>query len=96
MDRTRIDVSDALFEQARSKARREGLTVSEVIDDLLARWVAGEIKIRPGDRAHDRRVVLARAARGMWADRNPDAYLAASRAGLRARDEKPGHAGLDG
>ena len=31
---------------------------------------------------------LARAARGMWADRDPDAYLEESRAALDKRDEE--------
>jgi hypothetical protein len=69
------------------------VTVSEVIRELLARWVAGEIELDPG--ARDRQVTLARAAQGMWADRDPDAYLAASRAGLQERDEELAHAYLD-
>ena len=58
-----------------------------VLRDLLARWVAGDIKLASEEPTQDELVALARAARGMWADRDPDAYLAASRAGLKARDK---------
>jgi len=36
----------------------------------------------------------ARRSRGIWKDRDPDAYLAASRAGLSERDEDLGDARL--
>jgi hypothetical protein len=57
--------------------------------------VAGEIHLDAGQEARHRRVALARAARGMWADRDPDAFLAASRAGLTQRDEELAPARLD-
>lgn len=95
MHRTTINVSESILQRAKIKALREETTVSEVIRELLARWVAGEIGLGPGDRARDRRVALARAARGMWADRDPDAYLAASRAGLREHDQELAHADMD-
>ena len=62
---------------------------------MLDRWVAGEITLDRGGRARDRHVALARAAQGMWAGRDPDAFLAASRAGLRERDEELANAHLD-
>jgi hypothetical protein len=86
MHRITINIPDAVFEQARIKAFREDVTVSEVLRDLLARWVAGEIKLASEERSREELVALARAARGMWTDRDPDAYLAASRAGLKERD----------
>jgi hypothetical protein len=95
MHRTTINISESVFQQARLKALRENVTVSEVVRDLLARWVSGEIKHGAGDQARERLVVLAREARGMWADRDADAYLAASRAGLDERDEELAHARLD-
>ena len=95
MHRTTINVSEPVFRQAKMKALREKVTVSEVIRELLARWVADEIKLDPGGRARNRQVALARAARGMWADRDPDSYLAASRVGLQERDEELAHAHLD-
>ena len=95
MHRTTINLSEPVLEQAKIKARREELTVSEVIRELLARWVAGDIELNLGDRSRNRRVALAREARGMWADRDPDAYLTASRAGLAKRDEELAHARLD-
>jgi hypothetical protein len=67
----------------------EEVSVSEVIRELLARWVAGEIELDPGDSPRDRQVFLARAARGMWSDRDPDAYLAASRAARTRRGAGP-------
>jgi hypothetical protein len=84
-----------VFQQAKIKALREEVTVSEVIRELLARWVADEIDLDPGKQARDRQVALARAARGMWADRDPDAFLATSRAGLQERDGELTHARLD-
>jgi len=95
MHRTTINFSEPVFRQAKIKALREEVTVSEVIRELLARWVADEIELEPGNGGRERQVALARAARGMWADRDPDAYLAASRAGLRRRDEELAHAHLD-
>jgi Arc/MetJ-type ribon-helix-helix transcriptional regulator len=95
MHRTTINLSESVLQQAKIKALREDVTVSEVIRELLARWVAGELDLDGGRQAHDRQVALARAARGMWADRDTDALLAASRAGLPERDEELAHARLD-
>ncbi|MBC8450226.1 MAG: hypothetical protein H8D78_21040 [Chloroflexi bacterium] len=95
MHRTTINVSEPVLQQAKIKALREQVTVSEVIRQLLGRWVADEIALHTGEQARDRQVALARAAHGMWADRDPDAYLAASRAGLRERDEELTYARLD-
>ena len=95
MHRTTINVSEPVFQQARIKALREGLSVSEVIREMLARWLEGEIDLTPGGRSRQQTVALARSARGMWANRDPDDYLAASRAGLKKRDEELAHARLD-
>jgi hypothetical protein len=95
MHRTTINISESVFQQARIKAIREQVTVSEVIRELLARWVAGEVQLESGAQTPDRLIALARSAGGMWADRDPDAYLAASRAGLKERDEALDHAQLD-
>lgn len=95
MHRTTINVPDSLFQRARIKALREDLAVSEVIRDLLARWVSGEIELPPGEGSREQLVTLARATHGMWADRDPDDYLAASRAGLIERDEELEDARLD-
>ena len=90
MHRTTINVPESIFQRARIKALRENVTVSEVIRDLLARWVAGEIRLASRERSREKLVALARAARGMWADRDPDSYLTASRASLKQRDEELG------
>ena len=95
MHRTTINVPESIFRRARIKALKEDVTVGEVLRELLARWVAGEIGLTSGERSREELVALARSARGMWADRDPDAYLAASRAGLRERDEELDHARLD-
>ena len=95
MHRTTINVSESIFQQARIKALREDVTVSEVMRDLLARWVAGEIDLSGHDRTREKLAALARDAQGMWADRDPDAYLAASRAGLEVRDQELTDARLD-
>ena len=83
MHRTTINVPESIFHRARIKALRENVAVSEVIRDLLARWVAGEIDLASKERSREKLVVLARAARGMWADRDPDSYLTASQPGLQ-------------
>ncbi len=95
MHRTTINVSESVFQQARIKALREDVTVSEVVRDLLARWVAGEIDLSARDRTREKLVALARGAQGMWEDRDPDAYLATSRAKLQERDEELTSARLD-
>jgi len=95
MHRTTISVSKRVLQEAKIKALREDVTVSEVVRELLARWVADEIDLQPGKRSRDRQVALARAAQGMWADRDPDAFLAASRTRLSERDEELAHARLD-
>lgn len=95
MHRTTINISEPVLQQAKLKALREERTVSEVIRELLGRWVADEIDLDTGKQARDRQVALARAAHGMWADRDPDTYLAASRAGLQERDEELTYARLD-
>jgi hypothetical protein len=95
MHRTTINVPESIFQRARIKALRENVAVSEVIRDLLARWVAGEIELASKERSREKLVDLARAARGMWADRDPDSYLAVSRIGLKERDKELEHARLD-
>ena len=95
MHRTTINVSESMFQQARIKALREDVTVSEVVRDLLARWVAGEIDLAARESTRDKLAALARDAQGMWADRDPDAYLAASRARLKERDQELTDARLD-
>jgi hypothetical protein len=95
MHRTTINISDSVFQQARIKALREDVSVSEVVRDLLARWVSGEIDLATEGRARQKLVRLAREAQGMWADRDADAYLAASRAGLDERDKELTDARLD-
>lgn len=95
MHRTTINISESVFRQAKIKALREDVTVSEVLRELLASWVAGEVKLGDRDHGREKLVALARDARGMWADRDPDACLAASRAGLQEHDEELAGARLD-
>jgi hypothetical protein len=94
MHRMTINVSERVIQEAKIKALREGVTVSEVIRELLARWVADEIELEPRKLSRERQVSLAWAAQGMWADRDPDTFLAASRARLSERDEGLAHARL--
>ncbi len=95
MHRTTINVPELLFQRARIKALREDVAVSEVIRELLTRWVAGEIDLTSKEPSREKLVALARAARGMWADRDPDTYLTTSRIGLKERDEVLENARLD-
>lgn len=95
MHRTTINITERVYRDARLKALREDVTLSEVVRNLLGRWAAGELQLGPDDSAHERQVALARAAFGMWSDRDPDAYLGASRQGLQTRDEERARACLD-
>ncbi len=95
MHRTTINVDEATFQQARIRALQEGVTVGDVVRDLLARWAAGEIELTPKERTREKLAALARAAHGMWSDRDPGEYLAASRAGLEERDSELANARLD-
>ena len=95
MHRTTIRMTERVFRDAKLRALRENVTVSEVLRNLLGRWVAGEIQLSPDTEPHERRVALARAAPGMWSDRDSDAYLNASRQGLQERDDELARAHLD-
>jgi hypothetical protein len=55
----------------------------------------GRSSLAKEERSREELVALARAAPGMWADRDPDAYLVASRAGLEERDKALEDARLD-
>ena len=86
MERASFTIPEPVFQRAKTKAQQEDRTVDPLVSDLLDRWVAGEIHLPAPERSRVELVALARAARGMWADRDPDRYLAAGRAGLAERD----------
>ena len=86
MHRTTINLPESIVQRAKIKALRENATVSQVLRDLLAGWVAGDISLDSEQSAWQKKVALARAARGMWADRDTDDFLATSRAGLTQRE----------
>ena len=95
MENATVSIPESIFERAKIKAQQEDRAVDQLVSDLLDRWVAGEIHLPAPRRSRDELVALARAARGMWADRDPDRYLAAGRAGLAERDEELDNARLD-
>jgi hypothetical protein len=95
MHRTTVNFPDPVLREARLKALHENVTLSHVLRNLLTRWVTGEISLASKGSDRDRLVAMARDARGMWADRDGDDYLALSRAGLVERDEELRHARLD-
>ena len=70
------------------KCPNKGPIPVEVYDNLYKQFNPTQFDARAW-------VALARAAHGMWADRDPDAYLAASRAGLREHDQELAHADMD-
>lgn len=88
MHRTTLNVPESLFRRARVKAAAEGVPLSEVVRGLLARWVTGEVGLEGEERSRRETVERARATFGLWQDRDPDAFLAESRAGLKARDRE--------
>jgi len=88
MHRTTLNIPNDLFRKAKVKAASEDLPLSEVVRSLLGRWVEGAVLLESEE--HSRRE-LARRARdsfGMWKDRDPDALLRSSRAGLEDRDRE--------
>ena len=76
-----------MLKDARIKAINEGLSLSEVLRRLLRMWLRGRV-VLDGERDSSQQVQLAREAFGMWKDRDPDEYLARSRAGLALRDQE--------
>ncbi len=76
-----------MLKEARIEAIRQGLSLSEVLRRLLRLWLRGKIVLE-AEEDTSRQVQLAREAFGMWGDRDPDEYLAQSRAGLSLRDRE--------
>ena len=93
MHRTTLAFSEKLLRKAKLKAASEGVTMSEVLRQLLERWASGEVDLResPGEAA---RVERALSSFGIWRDRDPDELLEQSRVGLRRRDEELNDAGM--
>ena len=92
MHRTTIALREDLARQARIKATAEGVTVSEVIRDLLSRWLRGEVRLGGPHGSREAVASLALATYGMWRGRDPDEFLAQSRASLAGRDREIEHA----
>lgn len=84
--RTTVRFPSDVLREARIKAIHRGLSLSEVLRRLLRLWLRGKIVLEAEDTS--RQVQLARQAFGMWSDRDPDEYLAHSRAGLSLRDRE--------
>jgi Arc/MetJ-type ribon-helix-helix transcriptional regulator len=82
--RTTLRLPDELWREARVKAVAEKTNVSAVVRALLTLWVEDRLEARSKEKLYR----LAREAFGMWADRDPDEYLARSRAGLLERDQE--------
>jgi len=76
-----------MLRNARIKATDEGLSLSEVLGQLLNLWLHGIVTIKTKE-STSRQIHLAREAFGMWRDRDPDEYLVHSRAGLALRDKE--------
>jgi len=83
-----------LLKEARIKAINENLSLSEVLRRLLYLWLRGKITLEAKEES-SRRIQLARESFGMWSDRDPDEYLAHSRAGLALRDKEVEDAKMD-
>ena len=90
-----IRIPESVLERAKIKAKEEDKAVEQVVRDLLDGWLEGAIHLTAEKHPRKELVALARAAQGMWADRDPDEYLALSRAGLGQRDEELNNARLD-
>ena len=83
-----------LLKEARIKAIDEGLSLSEVLRRLLRLWLRGKVTLETTEDT-SRQIQLARESFGMWSDRDPDEYLARSRAGLALRDQEVEDARMD-
>lgn len=88
MHRTTLNIPEGLFRKAKVKAAAERVPLSEVLRNLLDRWVTGEVALETGDRSRRETVERARRTFGMWRDRDPDAVLDESRASLKGRDRE--------
>jgi len=87
MHRTTLTFSDTLIRKAKLRAASEGLSLSDVVRRLLTRWVAGELRLE-SEPPREALLRTALASFGMWKDRDPDRFLAESRAGLDRRDDE--------
>jgi hypothetical protein len=88
MHRTTLNFPESLFRKAKVKAAAEGIPLSEVVRHLLGRWVTGEVDLEGEERSRRETVERARGTFGLWKGRDPDAFLAESRAALKARDRE--------
>lgn len=88
MHRTTLNIPEGLFRRAKVKAASERVPLSEVLRSLLDRWVTGEVELEGGSRSRREAVERARKTFGIWRDRDPDALLGESRAGLDDRDRE--------
>ena len=85
--KTTVRFPTNMLKEARIKAIDEGLSLSAVLRRLLRLWLRGKVALE-NERDSSQQVQLAREAFGMWSDRDPDEYLARSRAGLALRDQE--------
>jgi hypothetical protein len=85
--KTTIRLPADVFREARIKAINEGLSLNEVLRRLVRLWLHDKITLKDVPDSSDK-IRLAREAFGMWSDRDPDEYLACSRAGLTLRDRE--------
>jgi hypothetical protein len=76
-----------MLREARIKAINEGLSLNEVLRRLLRLWLRNKVTFTAEEDTSNK-VRLARQAFGMWSDRDPDEYLARSRAGLARHDQE--------
>jgi hypothetical protein len=90
-----VDIPPELLERAEVKARRENLSVDEVLRKLLSLWVVDDPGLLVRESSRKALAAQARASQGIWQDRDPDQFLAASRSGLDDRDEELKNARLD-
>jgi hypothetical protein len=85
--KTTIRLPADIFREARIKAINEGLSLNEVFRRLVRLWLRGKVTLEDTQDSSSK-IKLAREAFGMWSDRDPDEYLACSRAGLTLRDRE--------
>ncbi len=63
----------------------EGVSLSEVVRGLVARWVTDEVAVSESDTTRQQTLDKAIASYGMWSDRDPDEFLRQSRINAEER-----------
>lgn len=89
---TTVELDPELAERARREAERRGITLGELVEQALRRFLAAEVAMEPTAHEVERRRAAAERMRGMFADDSgrsmADELIADRRAEVRAEDRE--------